>query len=235
VRPCPTFLLPALAEASRKWSGSPTHNSCFRIRASSREDCIAAQGPRSKQPDHGLPKLASTKGPRRAWAISHRACRTGVHTCLVAEVLAGLAILGGLLGDDLVHYCVLLKSRSGAHRTPSAVLAGDLLVLLGLGMVFRVFQENSYTSAIVEVDQGQRVISLGPYRIVRHPMYTGSLFFLAGIPLALASLWGLLLWLPLAATIVWRLVDEERYLSVNLPGYAEYRTKTPFRLVPGIY
>ena len=114
-------------------------------------------------------------------------------------------------------------------------LGGDALVALGLLVVFLVFRENSFTSAIVEVHQQQRVISSGPYRFVRHPMYAGSLIFMMGIPLALGSAWGLLLSIPMAATLVWRLVDEEKYLSINLPGYAEYRVNTPYRLLPGIY
>lgn len=114
-------------------------------------------------------------------------------------------------------------------------LAGDTLVALGLLIVFLVFRENSFTSAIVEVNQEQQVISSGPYRFVRHPMYAGSLIFVMGIPLALGSAWGLLLSIAMAATLVWRLVDEEKYLSVNLPGYDEYRANTPYRLLPGIY
>jgi protein-S-isoprenylcysteine O-methyltransferase Ste14 len=66
-------------------------------------------------------------------------------------------------------------------------------------------------------------------------MYAGSLIFVVGIPLALGSAWGLLLSIAMAATLIWRLVDEEKYLSVNLPGYDEHRANTPYRLLPGIY
>jgi protein-S-isoprenylcysteine O-methyltransferase Ste14 len=115
------------------------------------------------------------------------------------------------------------------------VLFGDALVLLGFAIVFRVFQENSYTSATIEVGSGQSVVATGPYALVRHPMYAGSLLLALGIPLGLGSLWGLVFWLPFAATILWRLIDEERYLIIHLAGYDAYRRAVHRRLVPGIY
>ena len=115
------------------------------------------------------------------------------------------------------------------------VLLGDALVLLGFAIVFRVFQENSYTSATIEVGSGQSVVSTGPYALIRHPMYAGSLLLTLGIPPGLGSLWGLVLWLPFAAAILWRLVDEERYLVIHLAGYDAYRRTVRWRLVPGIY
>ena len=115
------------------------------------------------------------------------------------------------------------------------IMQGDILVALGLAIVFLVFRENSYTSGTIEVGKEQKVISTGPYRLVRHPMYAGAILLLVGIPLALASSWGLLVCVPMVAVIVWRLTDEENYLSRNLPGYLEYCGKTHYRLVPGIY
>jgi protein-S-isoprenylcysteine O-methyltransferase Ste14 len=122
-----------------------------------------------------------------------------------------------------------------SHLPPDVVLIGDALVAFGFLIIFFVFKENSYTSGIIEVGDGQKVITTGPYRVVRHPMYGGSLFLLFGIPLALGSVWGLLLALATALAIVWRLLDEEIYLSKNLPGYTEYCGKTRYRLLPGIY
>jgi protein-S-isoprenylcysteine O-methyltransferase Ste14 len=129
-----------------------------------------------------------------------------------------------------------IDHRFGWSSLPwPASVAGDALVVLGLVIIFFVFRENTYTSAIVEVDKEQRVISSGPYRLVRHPMYSGALLMMAGIPIALGSLWALLIWGVMATVIVWRLVDEENYLIRNLPGYKEYRTVTRYRLVPGLY
>ncbi len=115
------------------------------------------------------------------------------------------------------------------------VTLGDILVAIGLVVIFLVFRENSYTSGVIEVSKGQMVISTGPYRLVRHPMYAGAIILILGIPLALGSSWGLLLCVPLAAVIVWRLINEENFLSKNLAGYRHYCTITRYRLVPGIY
>jgi protein-S-isoprenylcysteine O-methyltransferase Ste14 len=81
----------------------------------------------------------------------------------------------------------------------------------------------------------QRVIDSGPYAIVRHPMYSGALVLIVGVPLALGSLVGLATFAPFAACVVWRLLDEERFLSSRLVGYSEYREKTRYRLIPHIW
>jgi protein-S-isoprenylcysteine O-methyltransferase Ste14 len=126
--------------------------------------------------------------------------------------------------------------RHGWSRLPPLlVLSGDVLVIIGLYITFLVFQSNSYASATVELAPNQQVINTGPYRVVRHPMYTGGLLLLLGIPLALGSGWALLLWPPIAAVIIWRLIAEEKYLKANLPGYNDYCATTPYRLIPGVY
>jgi protein-S-isoprenylcysteine O-methyltransferase Ste14 len=135
----------------------------------------------------------------------------------------------------LIAFPGIDRRFGGAHVSPSLVLAGDGLVALGLLIIFFVFKTNSYTSGIIAVEKDQTVISTGPYRVVRHPMYSGALILMAGTPIALGSLWGLLLCIPLAATLVWRLIDEERYLCRHLPGYESYRAKARYRLIPGIY
>lgn len=112
------------------------------------------------------------------------------------------------------------------------VVAGDVGVLAGMWIVFVVFRENSFAAATIRVDRGQRVISTGPYRWVRHPMYTGSLVgFFAAAP-ALGSWWALIPAGLLGVALVVRLIDEERFLLKNLAGYEEYRRKVRWRLVP---
>jgi len=114
-------------------------------------------------------------------------------------------------------------------------LVGDLLILVGMWMVYRVFKENSFGSAIVEVVNDQKVISTGPYAIVRNPMYASATVYLIGVPLALGSYWGLI---PAVLTIlglVWRLFDEEKFLAQNLPGYQEYCDGVRWHLIPGIF
>jgi protein-S-isoprenylcysteine O-methyltransferase Ste14 len=129
-----------------------------------------------------------------------------------------------------------LDHRFGWSRASMPlVVAGDALVALGFLVVFLVFRENTFTSAVIEVAAEQRVIDTGPYALVRHPMYVGGLVLGVGVPLALGSLVGLAAFPPFAATIVWRLVEEERFLASHLPGYATYQKKTRFRLVPGIW
>jgi protein-S-isoprenylcysteine O-methyltransferase Ste14 len=147
----------------------------------------------------------------------------------IIQLLASLAFVAMIVFPAIDH-------RLGwSHLAVGVVLAGDALVALGLLAIFLVFRENSYTSGVIEVGGGQTVVSTGLYRIVRHPMYAGALVMLVGMPLALGSAWGLLLWFPMAALMVIRLLDEERYLAANLAGYRDYQAKTRRRLIPGIF
>jgi protein-S-isoprenylcysteine O-methyltransferase Ste14 len=140
------------------------------------------------------------------------------------------AFLGELVVPGLDH-------RFGWSHVPlELVILGHVLMIAGFAGVMRVFAENSYASSIIEVAAGQRVVDTGPYAIVRHPMYAVALpGIIAGIPLALASWWTLLLVVPLTAAIVARLVDEEHFLLANLPGYADYCRRLRWRLVPGVW
>ena len=115
------------------------------------------------------------------------------------------------------------------------VLLADLGVALGYVAVFFILKQNTYAAATVQVETGQSVISTGLYRYVRHPMYTAGLLLLGVTPLALGSLWGLLMIVPILGGLVWRLLDEEEYLTLNLPGYADYCRQVRYRLVPGIW
>jgi protein-S-isoprenylcysteine O-methyltransferase Ste14 len=102
-------------------------------------------------------------------------------------------------------------------------------------MVYQVFRENSFGSAKVEVQQDQRVISTGPYAIVRNPMYASAAVYFLGLSLALGSYWGLIASFLTLLGLVWRLFDEERFLAQNLPGYTDYCAKVPWHLIPGIF
>ena len=114
-------------------------------------------------------------------------------------------------------------------------VAGDSLVVIGWLVVFLVFRENSYASSTIEVGAEQKLVSTGPYAVVRHPMYVGGLVMLWGVPLALGSWWGLFTIFPITAAIIWRLLDEENFLAGNLPGYPEYRNKVRYRLAPFVW
>ena len=100
---------------------------------------------------------------------------------------------------------------------------------------FLVTKENTFASAKVELSQDQKVISTGPYAVVRHPMYSGLALSFFGTPLALGSHWGLLASALMAIGFIWRLYDEEKFLVENLRGYAEYRRQVRWRLIPGIF
>jgi protein-S-isoprenylcysteine O-methyltransferase Ste14 len=115
------------------------------------------------------------------------------------------------------------------------IVVGDILVFLGLIIVFFVFRENTFTSAIIEVDNKQKVISTGPYKQLRHPMYTGAIIMLLGVPLSLGSWWGILTVIPLVLVIISRLLDEEKFLTKNLPGYSDYKKEVRYRLIPFIW
>lgn len=129
-----------------------------------------------------------------------------------------------------------LDRRFGwSNAPPVAAFAGAGLIALGFFIVFLVFRQNAFTSSTIEVVAGQRVVSTGPYAIVRHPMYAGALIYLVGTPLALGSYWGLAPFALLLGVIIWRLRDEERVLERDLPGYSDYLRRVRYRLVPGAY
>ena len=125
--------------------------------------------------------------------------------------------------------------RHGADVPIALAIAGDALVAIGLWIVARVFRANTFTAATIGVEHDQRVVSTGPYAIVRHPMYAGALVMLAGVPLALGSWWAVLAVPAMTLVIVWRLRDEERQLAADLAGYAEYRTHVKYRLIPFVW
>jgi protein-S-isoprenylcysteine O-methyltransferase Ste14 len=118
---------------------------------------------------------------------------------------------------------------------PVLVISGDLLVAMGFVTMFQVFKENSFASSIIEVNRSQSVISTGPYRIIRHPMYAAALLMALFTPLALGSYWALLFFPLMFLATAWRLVDEERFLARHLPGYDEYRLKARYRLIPFVW
>ena len=122
-----------------------------------------------------------------------------------------------------------------SHMAPAIAIAGDVLVVLGWLAIYLVFRENSFTSATIEIADDQQVISTGPYAYVRHPMYAGSLVMLLGIPIALGSWWGLIALAVIAAALLWRILDEERFLTRHLAGYAAYKEKVRYRLIPHLW
>jgi protein-S-isoprenylcysteine O-methyltransferase Ste14 len=122
-----------------------------------------------------------------------------------------------------------------SHVPAPAVVAADLLVLAAYYAFLLVLKENRYASRIIEIDQGQTVVTTGPYRIVRHPMYAAVLVLYLATPIALGSLWALAPMLLVVPVIVARLLDEERLLRSGLEGYSAYMARTRARLIPGVW
>jgi protein-S-isoprenylcysteine O-methyltransferase Ste14 len=126
-----------------------------------------------------------------------------------------------------------LDYRFGWSRVPlSLTVLSQLFVFVGYLITLWVMKENSFASRTVQVEEGQKVISTGPYRLVRHPMYFGAVLMLLFTPLALGSWWALPGFLLVIPLIVLRLLNEEKMLCRDLPGYSDYCLRTRSRLLP---
>jgi protein-S-isoprenylcysteine O-methyltransferase Ste14 len=145
----------------------------------------------------------------------------------MAITLAGFILLIVLPGLDYrLHW---------SSVPPWLVLAANAVLALSFAIFFVVLKQNSYAASTIRIEADQPVVSTGLYAIVRHPLYSGALLLLLATPLALASYWTLLVALALIPVLAWRLLDEERFLKQNLPGYADYCRATRFRLIPLIW
>ncbi|MGA3091862.1 MAG: isoprenylcysteine carboxylmethyltransferase family protein [Terriglobales bacterium] len=139
-------------------------------------------------------------------------------TCLIGYLLPGL------------------DHRFGWSHLPLwLTILSQAFVLAGFLMIFWVLKANSFAAATIRVEPDQKVISSGPYRIVRHPMYLGASVMFLFAPLALGSYFALPVFALFIPIIVFRLLNEERILRQELPGYNEYCLHTRFRLVPYLW
>lgn len=116
-----------------------------------------------------------------------------------------------------------------------AVIIADIIIFLGYLLVIWVLTVNSYASRTVQVEKDQKIITTGPYAIVRHPMYVGVNLIFILTPIALGSLWALIPFLFLPVILVPRILNEEEVLKKELKGYKEYMEKVKFRLIPGVW
>ena len=115
------------------------------------------------------------------------------------------------------------------------MLLAAFLFLVGYGIFAEVLRENAYLSRTVEVQEGQQVISTGLYGVVRHPMYFATLLMFLPIPLILGSFWGMIPFAAYPVLIAVRILDEERVLTEGLSGYAEYKERIKYRLIPFVW
>jgi protein-S-isoprenylcysteine O-methyltransferase Ste14 len=166
-------------------------------------------------------------------ALLHRRLQFGPAAERGAQkIISSLSIVGFLA---VMVFCALDYRSGWSHVPPAVSLLGEVLVAVGLFINLLVFRENTFGASNIRVEQGQTVVSTGPYAIMRHPMYAGVVVMAVGVPLALGSWWGLLLIGLLMSVLVWRILDEERVLKTELPGYTEYTQRVRYRLVPRVW
>jgi len=114
---------------------------------------------------------------------------------------------------------------------------GAIAIAVGMYITFLTMRANTFAAPVVKIQaaRGHRVVSDGPYAVVRHPMYGGALLLIAGIPLLLGSWWGLAMALIIVLLLAIRAVMEERTLMAELPGYTDYATRVRYRMIPGVW
>ncbi|MBQ4549810.1 MAG: isoprenylcysteine carboxylmethyltransferase family protein [Oscillospiraceae bacterium] len=143
--------------------------------------------------------------------------------------LSGLMFLVGFILAGL-------DFRFGWSNLPFAVnCVGAVLFLLAYALYAEVLRENTWLSRTIEVQEGQTVVSTGLYGIVRHPMYAVTLLLFLSMPIVLGSVPAFLVFLCYPLIIAKRIKNEEKVLSRDLPGYAEYLQRVRWRLIPYIW
>jgi len=128
--------------------------------------------------------------------------------------------------------------RWNLSQMPEALnYVGAVLIPIGFFIVRLTFRENSFAAPVVKIqeERGQRVISTGPYRIVRHPMYAGATLYMIGMPLLLGSWLGLLVLPLILGALSVRIFIEEAVLRKGLRGYGDYAARVRYRLIPGVW
>ncbi len=182
----------------------------------------------------GISALITLRLARKNPALLERRLRggPGAEKSRVQKIIMFLAS-AGFIGLLVVP---ALDHRFRWSQVPiGMVIVGDALTVVGFSITFRVYETNTFASATIEIANGQEVISTGPYAVVRHPMYAGGLIYLLGMPLALGSYPGLLVFAAVLPVLIWRLLDEEKLLARELPGYREYQARVRWRLIPKIF
>ena len=143
--------------------------------------------------------------------------------------LAGLMFVAGFVVAGL-------DFRFGWSTVPTwVVITASVLFLVAYALYAEVMRENAYLSRTIKVEEGQTVVDTGMYGIVRHPMYAVTVLLFLMIPLILGSWYALIVFAFYPAIIVVRLKDEEELLTKELPGYAEYKQKVKYRIIPFIW
>ena len=178
-----------------------------------------------------------------AWLVRH-------DPGLLAERMAPLYQQGQKGWDKILIHCAALlwaawlafmpldAVRFGWSHMPAWIQGlGALCLLFMAYLVYLTFRENTFAAPVVRIqrERGHKVVSTGPYRHVRHPMYAGAMFFFLGTPLLLGSWYGLALAPLMMGMLAARAVMEERMLVAELEGYAEYAARVRYRLIPFVW
>ena len=143
--------------------------------------------------------------------------------------LSGLMFVAGFVVAGLDY-------RYGWSKMPVAVtVAASALFLVAYALYAEVMRENAYLSRTIKVEEGQKVVDTGMYAIVRHPMYMTTVLLFLMIPVILGSWYALIAFALYPAIIIVRLKDEEALLTRELPGYAEYKQKVKYRIIPFVW
>ncbi len=144
-------------------------------------------------------------------------------------VLSGLMFIAGFVVAGL-------DFRFGWSDMPAwVVITASVLFLVAYVLYAEVMRENAYLSRTIQVEEGQTVVDTGLYGIVRHPMYMATILLFLMIPVVLGSWYALIVFGFYPAIIIVRLKDEEALLTRELPGYAEYKKKVKYRIIPFIW
>ncbi len=144
--------------------------------------------------------------------------------------LAAAVVFAATIGLSLLDH-----RFAWSHVPPPATIAADALLATSFLTIFLSLRENTFAAVNIVVEADQRVISTGPYAIVRHPYYVGLLLWCLATPPALASWYGLLALPAMALVIAFRIVYEERFLAEHLRGYAAYCRSVRYRLLPRVW
>ena len=156
----------------------------------------------------------------------------GAEQSMLQKIVATIA-LTSLFAVFVV--CGLDHRFGWSHMPPVLSWVGDGIEVFSFFMFYLVFKENSFGGSNIRVEENQKVISTGPYAIVRHPMYVGTIVMVIGIALGLGSWWALLFLAIQMPVLAIRILDEEKTLKNELVGYKEYEQKVRYRLAPYLW
>ena len=176
-----------------------------------------------------LIKIDSSLMKERQDAISQKNVKPWDHWILAINMLLTTGLFA-LIGLD--------AGRFGWSQVPILVrIAGGILILASFVLTLWSYRANTFMSSLVRIqsERGHCVVKIGPYAIIRHPMYAGVCLLDVGMPMLLNSLYGLLVSLLIIAVVILRITLEEKTLRAELSGYNDYTIQVRFRLIPGIW